>query len=138
PQPRAESAGRRAPVWRRLCADRAWAGSLHGRATKLRGAGGVAMEATQLVGLGRKALGRLIRSVVIGTVALSGALVVGMSTASAAPTLSAPAPSYRVGIAIIPAFAGPTDIAVSAYPGELIDYARTGCLNPDPPARPTG
>ncbi|HKA04080.1 MAG TPA: hypothetical protein VKD67_07110 [Acidimicrobiales bacterium] len=74
----------------------------------------------------------------IGTVALSGALVVGMSTASAAPTLCAPAPSYGVGIAIIPEFVGTSDIAVSAYPGEVIDYDVTVFLKQDPPGTPNG
>ena len=96
------------------------------------------MEATELVDRGRKGVGRLIRSVVIGAVALAGALVVGMPVASAAPTLCAPAPSYGVGIAIIPEFVGTNDIAVSAYVGEVIDYDVTVFLKQDPPGTPNG
>jgi hypothetical protein len=96
------------------------------------------MEPAELVYQGRKALGRLIRSVVIGAVALAGVLVVGMSAASAAPTLCAPSPSYGVGIAIIPEFAGTNDIAVSAYPGEVIDYDVVVFLKQDPPGTPNG
>jgi hypothetical protein len=91
------------------------------------------VEATQLVDRGRKALGRIVRSVVVGAVALAGALVVGMPTASAAPTLCAPSPSYGVGIAIIPEFVGTDDVAVSAYPGEVIDYDVVVFLKQDPP-----
>ena len=83
-------------------------------------------------------MGRLIRSVVIGAVALAGALVVGMPVASAAPTLCAPAPSYGVGIAIIPEFVGTNNIAVSAYVGEVIDYDVTVFLKQDPPGTPNG
>jgi hypothetical protein len=96
------------------------------------------MEATGLVNRGRKALGRLLRSVVIGAVALAGALVVGVPMASAAPTLCAPAPSYGVGIAIIPEFVGTDNDAVSAYVGEMIDYDVTVFLKQDPPGTPNG
>jgi len=83
-------------------------------------------------------VGRFVRSVVIGAVALFGALVVAMPAATPAPTLCAPAPSYGVGIAIIPEFVGTNDIAVSAYIGEVIDYDVTVFLKQDPPGTPNG
>jgi hypothetical protein len=94
------------------------------------------VEATELVNRGRKTLGRAVRSVLTGALALAGVLVVGMPAASAAPTLCAPSPSYGVGIAIIPEFVGTNDIAVGAYVGEVIDYDVTVFLKQDPPGTP--
>ena len=44
--------------------------------------------------------------------------------------------NYGVGIAIIPQFVGTNDIAVTAYPGEIIDYDVTVFLKADPPGTP--
>jgi hypothetical protein len=46
--------------------------------------------------------------------------------------------NYGVGIAIIPQFVGTNDIAISAYPGEIIDYDVTVFLKQDPPGTPNG
>jgi hypothetical protein len=43
-----------------------------------------------------------------------------------------------VGIAIIPEFVGTNDIAVAAYPGEVIDYDVVVFLKQDPPGTPNG
>jgi hypothetical protein len=57
----------------------------------------------------------------VGAVLFAVVLAVGGSGASAAPTACAPAPSYGVGVAIIPEFVGTDDVAVTAYVGEVID-----------------
>jgi hypothetical protein len=76
---------------------------------------------------------RFVRIAVSGTVALAASFVVGMPSASAAVCNN-----YGVGIAIIPQFVGTSDIAVTAYPGEIIDYDVTVFLKQDPPGTPDG
>ncbi len=76
---------------------------------------------------------RFVRIAVIGIVALAAASVYGMPSASAAVCNN-----YGVGIAIIPQFVGTNDIAVTAYPGEVIDYDVTVFLKEDPPGTPQG
>jgi hypothetical protein len=75
---------------------------------------------------------RFVRIAVIGIVALAAASVYGMPSASAADC------SYGVGIAIIPQFVGTNDVAITAYPGEVIDYDVTVFLKEDPPGTPQG
>jgi len=70
---------------------------------------------------------------VIGTVVLAAASMAGMPSASAAVCNN-----YGVGIAIIPQFVGTSDIAITAYPGEVIDYDVTVFLKADPPGTPQG
>jgi LPXTG-motif cell wall-anchored protein len=74
----------------------------------------------------------------VGAVVSATVWVVSVSDASAAPTACASAPSYGVGVAIIPEFVGTDDVAVTAYPGEVIDYDVTVFLRQDPPGTPNG
>jgi hypothetical protein len=76
--------------------------------------------------------------VVAGAVAAAGTWTVGVPTASAAPTLCAAQPTYGVGVAIIPEFVGTNDTAITAYPGEVIDYDVTVFLKQDPPGTVNG
>jgi len=78
-------------------------------------------------------LTRFVRIAVIGTVVLAAASVIGLPSASAAVCNN-----YGVGIAIIPQFVGTNDIAITAYPGEVIDYDVTVFLKEDPPGTPQG
>jgi hypothetical protein len=78
-------------------------------------------------------LTRFVRIAVIGAVVLAAASVTGLPTASAAVCNN-----YGVGIAIIPQFVGTNDIAITAYPGEVIDYDVTVFLKQDPPGTPQG
>jgi len=78
-------------------------------------------------------LTRFVRIAVIGTVALAASFVVGVPSASAAVCNN-----YGIGIAIIPQFVGTSDIAITAYPGEIIDYDVTVFLKEDPPGTPDG
>jgi hypothetical protein len=78
-------------------------------------------------------LTRFVRIAVIGTVALAASFVVGVPSASAAVCNT-----YGIGIAIIPQFVGTSEIAVTAYPGEIIDYDVTVFLKQDPPGTPDG
>ena len=74
----------------------------------------------------------------VGAVVFAMVWVLGASGASAAPTGCASAPSYGVGVAIIPEFVGTDDVAVTAYVGEVIDYDVTVFLRQDPPGTPNG
>ncbi len=78
---------------------------------------------------------RFLRTAVIGTVALAAASIFAIPAASAAPN---GCNFYGVGIAIIPEFVGTNDIAVNAFPGEIIDYDVTVFLKDDPPGTPNG
>ncbi len=78
---------------------------------------------------------RFVRSALIGAVALAALSVIGIPSASATPI---GCNNYGVGIAIIPEFVGTNDIAVTAYPGELIDYDVSVFLKQDPPGTPKG
>jgi hypothetical protein len=78
-------------------------------------------------------LRRFLRITVVGAVVLAVVAVTGLPTASA--DLCGP---YGVGIAIVPQFVGTNDIAISAYPGEIIDYDVTVFLKQDPPGTPNG
>jgi hypothetical protein len=80
----------------------------------------------------------LVRSAVVGAIVFAAVSVVGVHTGSTAPTLCAPSPTYGVGVAIIPEFVGTDDTAVTAYPGEVIDYDVTVFLKQDPPGTPNG
>jgi hypothetical protein len=72
-------------------------------------------------------------------IAVVGAAVwVAAPGASAAPTACAPAPFYGIGVAIIPEFVGTNDVAVTAFPGEVIDYDVTVFLRQDAPGTPNG
>jgi hypothetical protein len=77
------------------------------------------------------------RYLVVGAVVAAAVLVVGGSGVSAAPTACDPAPSYGVGVAIIPEFVGTNDPAVTAFPGEVIDYDVTVFLRQDPVGTPS-
>ena len=77
---------------------------------------------------------RFVRTAVIGTVALAAGSIFAIPAASAADVCN----FYGVGIAIIPEFVGTNDTAVSAYPGEVIDYDVTVFLKADPPGTPSG
>src|SRR3954454_9597807 len=79
------------------------------------------------------AVTRFMPIAVIGTVVLAAASMAGMPSASAAVCNN-----YGVGIAIIPQFVGTSDIAITAYPGEVIDYDVTVFLKADPPGTPQG
>ena len=83
-------------------------------------------------------ISRVGRYAMVGAVVFATVWVVSVSDASAAPTASASAPSYGVGVAIIPEFVGTDDVAVTAYPGEVIDYDVTVFLRQDPPGTPNG
>lgn len=62
----------------------------------------------------------------------AGALA-GAPAASAAPNgCSTGQPAYGVGLSVIPQFAGTSDVAVAAYPGEVIDYDVTVFLRNEP------
>jgi LPXTG-motif cell wall-anchored protein len=64
--------------------------------------------------------------------ACAAAIVVDAAPASAAPTPCAgPKGSYGVGIAVVPKFLGTDETAISAYPGEIIDYNVTVFLRND-------
>lgn len=80
---------------------------------------------------------RLSQCAVVGAV-VGAAVWVAAPGASAAPTACAPSPSYGVGVAIIPEFVGTDDVAVTAYPGEVIDYDVTVFLRQDPVGTPNG
>jgi LPXTG-motif cell wall-anchored protein len=72
----------------------------------------------------------------IGAAVFAAASFVGVPSASAAPTACAPAPSYGVGVAILPEFVGTDDPALAAFPGEVIDYDVTVFLTQDPLGMP--
>ena len=73
-----------------------------------------------------------MRCAIVGAVVFAMAWVVGAPVASAAPTACASAPTYGVGVAIIPQFVGTNTVAVTAYPGEVLDYNVTLFLRQDP------
>jgi LPXTG-motif cell wall-anchored protein len=83
-------------------------------------------------------IGRVGRCGMVGAVLFSLASAVGGSGASAAPTACASAPSFGVGVAIVPEFVGADEVAVTAYVGEVIDYDVTVFLRQDPPGTPNG
>ena len=103
--------------------------------TSMPRAGASGVDTAHPIGSSRRATGltRFVRIAVIGTVALAAASVIGIPSASAAVCNN-----YGVGIAIIPQFVGTADIAVTAYPGEIIDYDVTVFLKADPPGTPDG
>jgi LPXTG-motif cell wall-anchored protein len=81
---------------------------------------------------------RMVRCAMVGAVVFAMAWVAGAGAASAASTACASAPSYGVGISIIPEFVGTSTIAVTAYPGEVLDYSVTVFLRKDAPGTPNG
>ncbi len=82
--------------------------------------------------------GRIARCGIVAAVVFTMVWVLGASGASAAATGCASAPSYGVGVAIIPEFVGTDDDAVAAYVGEVVDYDVTVFLRQDPPGTPNG
>ena len=75
---------------------------------------------------------RLGRFAVMAGAALVAATFFALPSASAANVCN----NYGVGIAIIPQFVGTSDIAITAYPGEVLDYDVTVFLKQDPPGTP--
>jgi LPXTG-motif cell wall-anchored protein len=75
---------------------------------------------------------------VVASAVLAAMYGVGVHSASAAPTACASSPTYGVGVAIIPEFVGTEETAVTAYPGEVLDYDVTVFLKQDPPGTPGG